>query len=663
MRSIGAQLLKVEKIDLNTVTIDKLIVLLHIGMKRAQYIINYRIEKGPFTRLRQIQNVAYIGTGIYRALQMKAIGRLRIFIRDTGQKLAILLLLPAILGMLSSRFFVRLPRIQNLLVGDREPAIQLVIPAEDIKQITDKFYKLQLNDTTSEIIELSLTPFPTIVPETQLSPVAEDAQPTEPEMGHDISVQQERIQQLKLSNTGDPYTSIMFSGEYRELSFKDQLVEPTQIILHWDGQLGSPYYWTTRMTFNGLSGIKVRSELLEDGTINVEERSTNAHFGVDKEGVLQFLPMYEGFVQHSYGAFGYYDAINIEMAGNHFTFEDGITNVPREEIENTLNLVINLMIQYDIEFNQVVGHYERDTYTDQHGRVYERGKLDPGREFMGYFKILLAERFNDEGLDMGQPLEETVFQIVSIPLQTVSSHEGYAESEVSPKWGRLFTDRTQEYLPVAPEDLPPESITENRNRENLLRIIDWFNIEDSQRYQPLTKENEEGYEYVVMTYCNILAWDISTALQVPLPRFALQLNPYTEKVEVSKTTANWLYRWLTGEGEEEYGWQAGNGEKAGWSEVTAEEAQELANNGQPVVAVAYNPAWRGHIAFVMPGEGITIDNVFYPVLANAGRETKVGLNAYEGFQLHLTDLDLENEMPIRYFTNSGRYEFVEPAGT
>jgi hypothetical protein len=263
---------------------------------------------------------------------------------------------------------------------------------------------------------------------------------------------------------------------------------------------------------------------------------------------------------------------------------------------------------------------------------------------------------------MGHLRGETASQIVSIPLQTVSSHEGYAESEVSPEWGRLFTDRTQEYLPVAPEDLPPESITQTRKRENLLRIIGWFNIEDSQRYQPLMREDEKGYEYAAVTYCNILAWDISTALQVPLPRFAPQLNPYTEKVEVSKTTANWLYQWLTGEGAEEHGWQAGAGEKAGWSEVTAEEAQELANSGQPVVGVAYNPAGRGHIAFVMPGEGIIIDNVFYPVLANAGRETKVELNAYEGFQKHLTDVDLENEMPIRYFTNSGRYEFVEPAG-
>ncbi len=599
---------------------------------------------------------------MYRALQRKARGRLRNLIHDTGQMLlGILLILPASLGMLSSGFNVRLPRIQNLLVGDREPAIQLVIPAEDTKQTTEKLDKLQLIDTPAEAIELSPTLVPTIVPETQLSLVAEDAQPAKPEIEDEISVQQERIQQLKISNTGDPYTSVMFSGEYRELSFKDQIVEPAQIILHWDGQPGSPYGWTTRTTFNGLSEIIERSELLEDSTINMEERSSNSHFGIDKDGVVQFLPMYEGFVQHSYGAFGYYDAINIEMAGNSFTFEDGISNVPQEEIEHTLDLVINLMIQYDIEFDQVVGHYERDTYTDQHGRVHERGKLDPGREFVGYFKTLLAERFDGEGIDMGQPLAETASQVVSIPLQTKSPYEGYAESEVSPEWGRLFTDRTQEYLPVAPEDLPPESITQTRNRENLLRIIGWFNIEDSQRYQPLMREDEKGYEYAAVTYCNILAWDISTALQVPLPRFAPQLNPYTEKVEVSKTTANWLYQWLTGEGPEKYGWQAGVGEKAGWSEVTAEEAQELANSGQPVVGVAYNPAGRGHIAFVMPGEGIIMDNVFYPVLANAGRETKVEINAYEGFQKHLTNVDLENEMPIRYFTNSGGYEFVEPA--
>jgi hypothetical protein len=62
--------------------------------------------------------------------------------------------------------------------------------------------------------------------------VAEDAQPAEPEIEDEISVQQERIQQLKISDTGNPHTSVMFSGEYRELSFKDQIVEPAQIILH-----------------------------------------------------------------------------------------------------------------------------------------------------------------------------------------------------------------------------------------------------------------------------------------------------------------------------------------------------------------------------------------------------------------------------------------------
>ena len=138
MRSIGAQLLKVEKVDLNTVIVDELIVLPHIGMRCAQYIINDCNECGPFTRLRRIQNVAYIG--IYRALQMKARGRQRFFILVTGLKLLVILLIPpAILGMVSSRFFVRSPKTQNLSVGDSEPAIQLVIPAEDIKQITEKF--------------------------------------------------------------------------------------------------------------------------------------------------------------------------------------------------------------------------------------------------------------------------------------------------------------------------------------------------------------------------------------------------------------------------------------------------------------------------------------------------------------------------------------------
>jgi len=208
---------------------------------------------------------------------------------------------------------------------------------------------------------------------------------------------------FRTSNTGNPNAIVRFSEDYRELPYKDVVVDPAMIILHWDGQPGQPSAWNRNVTFNGLSGVRERYELLDNGMIQSEIRASNSHFGVDKEGITQYLPMFEDYVQHSFGAFGYYDAINIEMSGSYFTYEDGKTNVPEQEVENALDLVVKLMLQYNIQYEDVVGHYERDTYIDSEGVEHHNGKPDPGPEFLGYFKEELKERLNLFGFDLGQP--------------------------------------------------------------------------------------------------------------------------------------------------------------------------------------------------------------------------------------------------------------------
>jgi len=240
---------------------------------------------------------------------------------------------------------------------------------------------------TTPIPFIPPTPMPTNTPTLTLTPTL---------------TQQEIIDSLKLSNTGNAYELIFFTDDYRELPHRDEIIDPDMIVLHWDEQPGSPEYWSRNKTYNGLSSVKERYDLLEDGRINTQIRASNVHFGLDKEGISQYLPMYEDYVQHSYGAFAYPTAINIEMAGVDFRYGEGWTNVPNQEVENALNLVLELMLQYDIPFEQLYGHYEKDTYVAVNGVEYDRGKPDPGPEFMQYFRDELKTRIDEIGLNLGQ---------------------------------------------------------------------------------------------------------------------------------------------------------------------------------------------------------------------------------------------------------------------
>ncbi len=267
---------------------------------------------------------------------------------------------------------------------------------------------------TSNCVEQKIRPTATIKPSATLE---ERITPTYtwtpspipiPTLTHTSTVtptpsQEDILASLKTSNTGDPYSEVRFTDDYRELPYKDMLIDPEIIILHWDGQLGNPNNWARNTIFNGLSGVKERYELMGNGEIHTEVRSSNSHFGVDKKGITQYLPMFEEYVQHSYGAFGFPEAINIEMAGSYFTYNNCETNVPKKEVENTLDLTVQLMIQYNIGYENVFGHYEKDSYITEEGILYDRGKPDPGQEFMKYFRQILAERLNYLELDLGQP--------------------------------------------------------------------------------------------------------------------------------------------------------------------------------------------------------------------------------------------------------------------
>lgn len=58
-----------EGIDLNTATVAELSALPGIGEKRAEAIIEYRTQHGPFTSTGEVMEVSGIGPGIYEQIK------------------------------------------------------------------------------------------------------------------------------------------------------------------------------------------------------------------------------------------------------------------------------------------------------------------------------------------------------------------------------------------------------------------------------------------------------------------------------------------------------------------------------------------------------------------------------------------------------------------
>ena len=151
-------------------------------------------------------------------------------------------------------------------------------------------------------------------------------------------------------------------GDYHELPpecYAQNLIVPQEIIVHWDGNQHGRALWLAPITFE---------------TLRFTQQSS--HFAVDYKQTWQLLPMYRNLVQNSYGARGYnWESINIEMAGTDFDLPG--SQPPDSEVQRTLQLVSLLMDYYQIDFQHVAGHYQRDPSQLKH---------DPGVKFMASFR-------------------------------------------------------------------------------------------------------------------------------------------------------------------------------------------------------------------------------------------------------------------------------------
>ena len=168
------------------------------------------------------------------------------------------------------------------------------------------------------------------------------------------------------ATTTQPREYFVSLDNYHELPadcYAHNLIEPLEIIVHWDGNRQGRQLWLAPVSYETLAYVK-----------------QSAHFAVDYKQAWQLLPMYASLVQESFGAKGYnWEAINVEMAGIDFDKPGGAP--PDGEVDRTVQLVSRLMDHYQIAFAHVVGHYERDPRGD---------KRDPGASFMAQFRQALS---------------------------------------------------------------------------------------------------------------------------------------------------------------------------------------------------------------------------------------------------------------------------------
>jgi LysM repeat protein len=175
------------------------------------------------------------------------------------------------------------------------------------------------------------------------------------------------------------------------------------------------------------------------------------------------------------------------------------------------------------------------------------------------------------------------------------------------------TTNTDAWIPV---NAPMQGDPSARGGSTYADVINQFAVGSNPRYQPRGGA----------TYCNIFAWDVTRAMGAEIPHWVDGNGNPAAVGRGRELDANNGHLWLQQ-----------HGPRFGWREVSAEEAQRLANQGHPAVASWRNPGGIGHIAVVRPGE-VTAAG---PAIAQAGSR-----NFNDG---HVRDSF--GNRPVQYFVN------------
>jgi hypothetical protein len=149
-----------------------------------------------------------------------------------------------------------------------------------------------------------------------------------------------------------------------------------------------------------------------------------------------------------------------------------------------------------------------------------------------------------------------------------------------------------------------------RSPEALRAVVAQFDVEVNPRYARTDST----------TWCNIFAWDVTTALGCEIPHWDLDHE--------NEYNVNATLKWLETEGY-----------FSGWQEIDAKGALEQSTLGCPVVAVWKNPnpVKHGHIAVLLPPRDGEIR------IAQAGAKNLFDVRLADGFGA---------VQPIRFFRHA-----------
>ncbi|MCS6886535.1 MAG: peptidoglycan-binding protein [Acidobacteriota bacterium] len=153
------------------------------------------------------------------------------------------------------------------------------------------------------------------------------------------------------------------------------------------------------------------------------------------------------------------------------------------------------------------------------------------------------------------------------------------------------TTNTRAWEPI---NAPLTNDPSQRSAANYANVINQFAVANNPRYTPRNGN----------TYCNIFLWDVTRAMRAEIPHWVDRNGNPTGVGQGRELNANATHRWMHE-----------HGARFGWRQVSAEEAQRLANQGFPTVFTWENRGGIGHVGVVRPGN---FDSRLGPAIAQAG---------------------------------------------
>lgn len=152
----------------------------------------------------------------------------------------------------------------------------------------------------------------------------------------------------------------------------------------------------------------------------------------------------------------------------------------------------------------------------------------------------------------------------------------------------------------------------NRSAENYTKVTQQFDVANNDRYAIRYVNGKK------QTYCNIYAWDVTSAMGAEIPHWydpATGTPTAVGEKGALEMNCNRMVDWMND-----------FGESYGWREVSAAEAQQAANNGHPTISLRSD-----HVQVVIPSDSYVDTSKTGPMVSQAGAKNFENNTAKYGF--------------------------------